>query len=801
MEEPAINATLEDMRHSLEFIRLLQTATLEGSNLTPEVIEGIRNPPNQGLTIDDPDLMLWIEVYMAVGNASEETFNAVRDGIIQRFPTVKSMSLYKVKKAVEKLSGVSCVGFTGPFAGYDHCHKCGEARFCPKVPRQTFITMLPGPQIQAIFRSKEGAEDLGWFYKTAQGIIIATPRHALSLAKYFDLVSGQLLLERHDVVLMLYQNKKSDCWISLWLKRYKKIYLLPGTIIPGPNHPQVLDSFMFPGFFHAFHATLRRQIISRLFLALGTADGPGMAMFNGSVGHHGTLGCRRHKPGCPHYYPALLRPTGDLVPGCAHDDISLASIPLPSLLLSARTDTQYKQLRRATGLCLSRTLPVPFCFPLDLMHLTCLNIPELFVNLWRGTILGSTLSDPKTWDCAILADPNVWLAHGLHVERARSYLPGFFDRAPRNIADKLNSGYKAIEYKTWFYNYAPAMLRWLLPCAYWLQLCELVRGVTILYAEDISPADLVESKRALTRAVEHYEALYYARNPDRLHVVRPCIHLVWHCPDQIVLTGSLISDTQLPMERLIGDLGSEIKQHANPCQVNALKAMLPHLNRASTLTRNIPRGALALGDGYILLRAMDNCMRTVSDLEARAFYEYFSVWAPTLCLDHGSDSFSWRVRKWARLQLPQGMVARSAWKECDKPLSKMRMARCVKFTNGQGTIDIGEVRYFCQVTPELSPVAMVSVFDARDEALYARSLGTVELLTYHGEDSLRVIPVKAIDTVVRMVPDVLPVGVDGATDFKHLYKGHKYFVVQKLGFELQVFCPEGSVDPEMQVDE
>ena len=37
-----------------------------------------------------------------------------------------------------------------------------------------------------------------------------------------------------------------------------------------------------------------------------------------------------------------------------------------------------------------------------------------------------------------------------------------------------------------------------------------------------------------------------------------------------------------------------------------------------------------------------------------------------------------KVTRWARLRLPNGQVARSHWKECLKPLGKVRTARNVK---------------------------------------------------------------------------------------------------------------------------
>ncbi|OSC96709.1 hypothetical protein PYCCODRAFT_1462331 [Trametes coccinea BRFM310] len=491
MDVPDVNVTLEDMKTSLEFIRLLQHATLDNSGLPPEVIGRIRKPPDMPFAIDDPNVLLSIKLYIATANASDDTYNEIREVIMARFSEVTVLSLYRVKQTIEDLTGVvgqkndmcvnSCIGYTGPYSTLDHCPKCGQERYCPiklrvgkTVARQTFTSMLPSTQIQAFFASEDVASEMGWFFDTAERIIGSTPAGSTSLKEFQDIASSSELLsrvadgsiKRHDAVLMfsidgaqLYQNKQLDCWMSLWLlcnirpdQRYKKPYMLPGVIIPGPNHPQDLDSFLFPSFHNlaavmrkgllVYHATLRQQLVSDVFFAFGMADGPGMAMFEGTVGHHGAFG-----------------PLGDPVSGCDHDDIVLAS-------LRARNETQYKQLRKATGLCkpsivsgLPRALPIPFCFPPDLMHLSWLNIPDLYLSLWRGTIKGSTQSSPKTWNCAIWASDDKWAAHGRLVERTMPYLPGFFDRPPRNIAEKVNSGYKAMEYKTWFYNYAPAMLR------------------------------------------------------------------------------------------------------------------------------------------------------------------------------------------------------------------------------------------------------------------------------------------------------------------------------------------------------
>jgi hypothetical protein len=78
------------------------------------------------------------------------------------------------------------------------------------------------------------------------------------------------------------------------------------------------------------------------------------------------------------------------------------------------------------------------------MHLYGLNLPDLFLGLWRGTIKCDHHDDQKTWDWMVLTD-EVWERHGAAVTDATKYLPGCFDKPPGNPAEKINSGYKAQE--------------------------------------------------------------------------------------------------------------------------------------------------------------------------------------------------------------------------------------------------------------------------------------------------------------------------------------------------------------------
>ena len=109
---------------------------------------------------------------------------------------------------------------------------------------------------------------------------------------------------------------------------------------------------------------------SHPFFFLGTADGPGLAALHRQVGHHGAFGCQeycglrgRHKPGGPHYYPALLKPLNYALPGCDYNNINAYNLPKASSglytdnlnrLLQCETDVQFKSIRKDTGVCKPR---------------------------------------------------------------------------------------------------------------------------------------------------------------------------------------------------------------------------------------------------------------------------------------------------------------------------------------------------------------------------------------------------------------------------------------------------------------
>jgi len=103
--------------------------------------------------------------------------------------------------------------------------------------------------------------------------------------------------------------------------------------------------------------------------------------------------------------------------------------------------------------------------------------------------------------------------------------------------------------------------------------------------------------------------------------------------------------------------------------VNALKVMIPDLDRDRATIGALPCSSKDLGNGYVLLCACEAEPCPLRACEAVALREFL----PSTPRE-GDIS----VCRWAKLHLPTGQNCYSAWKEKEKPLEKCRTARNVK---------------------------------------------------------------------------------------------------------------------------
>ncbi|KAL0562531.1 hypothetical protein V5O48_019556, partial [Marasmius crinis-equi] len=153
----------------------------------------------------------------------------------------------------------------------------------------------------------------------------------------------------------------------------------------------------------------------------------------------------------------------------------------------------------------------------------------------------------------------------------------------------------------------------------------------------------------------------------------------------------------------IGGAVSEIGQHSNPYRnlsersvtraaVNCLKLMDPSFDDDADMSGTttvqpddegeddgdrdadieVSGSGKSIGGGYVLLPRHDKVAREFeNDLEGDALYTYLGT--DTEC-NRDAEELDWsKVRRWARLRLPNGYQARSLWKE-----SRMKNPRCAR---------------------------------------------------------------------------------------------------------------------------
>lgn len=320
------------------------------------------------------------------------------------------------------------------------------------------------------------------------------------------------------------------------------------------------------------------------------------------------------------------------------------------------------------------------------MHLTGLNVPQLLLSLWRGTIDCQKPDSTSTWDWMVLTG-DFWEEHGEVVESFRRFLPGTFDRPLQNPAKKINSGYKAREFLLYVFGYLPGLLYGVLPLPYWQNFCKLARGVRIILQHSLTSSDLDMAFDLLTKFVVEFEVLYVQRKVYQVHFIPQCLHNILHLPPDTRRCGPLSLESQWTIERVIGYLGAEVKQPSNPfknlserglrqAQLSALMAMAP--DKLVKESNPLGVGGVNLGDHFLLKRPHNTKQYPLEGAERVAASQYCERTFPCY------QSFAYSERHlpifcWARLGLPTQQTGRTSWKECMKsPDAALRTSRMVK---------------------------------------------------------------------------------------------------------------------------
>ncbi|KAI6155006.1 hypothetical protein BKA82DRAFT_3968895 [Pisolithus tinctorius] len=178
--------------------------------------------------------------------------------------------------------------------------------------------------------------------------------------------------------------------------------------------------------------------------------------------------------------------------------------------------------------------------------------------------------------------------------------------------------------------------------------------------------------------------------------------------------------------------------------------MVPSLCPEKTL---FPSTVADLDNGYILLRKRDRRPVFPQGLASVAISNYLGQPSTT------------KIYRWARLRLPNGQIARTAWRELLRAPDQIRPARFVKVVLAE-TTRVVEVQYFTRLAVRAEGpgdawiwknVAVVTMFSPPSPTLFKLSYQTV-YACQRLEDDVHVIDVTSITGVVGMAlhrfPDV-----------------------------------------------
>ncbi|KAF7322171.1 hypothetical protein MKEN_00741300 [Mycena kentingensis (nom. inval.)] len=216
-----------------------------------------------------------------------------------------------------------------------------------------------------------------------------------------------------------------------------------------------------------------------------------------------------------------------------------------------------------------------------------------------------------------------------------------------------------------------------------------------------------------------------------------------------------------------------------PSPINSIKSVIPELG---PVEKPLPRTAIDLGDRYILLGARDRYHKLIRGAAGTTIRKYIERETAQLF----EDDYFPTLRRWGRLRLPNGQIARSAWKEVPKGLNKVRMSRNY-IDEDLDSEAYGEVQFYFRAdfAGQEKAFALISVYSAPDVHLLEQSYNTLWVCKYRGDDALKIIEVKSIRSVIVMVP----------------YDEGRVFAVHKMGLEVGEMVGYMEEDVESKDDE
>ena len=471
-------------------------------------------------------------------------------------PNFKSPHVLRAK--AQSLAGIeplrfdccvdSCVCYAGHYASLEKCPRCGAPRYegfdshgKPK-PRAQFFYIPLIPRLIAYLESPTVAQAMQ--YRSQHQYVPGLFRDIFDGFNYQALrgapvtVHGQpvdpptnYFMDPRDIALGLstdgygiFTRGQATAWPLVMFNynlppeaRFHSDNLLALGVIPGPNKPADMDSFLIPlaeelfqlaAGVKTYDALSGSHFNLRAFLLVIFGDFPAISMLMKMKGVNGISPCRSCKitaaqiPGDKnrtYYVPPHVDLTGL---GRSHGELMAQA----ELVDKASTQVEAEALSREFGVkgrsILSEIDSVcfPQSFPFDFMHVAWENVMKTLVTLWTGDYKNLGEGDRK-----YRIDKTAWKEVGARGAAASSTIPSAFGPRIPNVSEK-GSYMSADMWSFWTRYLAPVLLRdsFKDPECY-EHLIDLVHLFDLCLRRDISAVDVDTIRSGFINWVEGYK--------------------------------------------------------------------------------------------------------------------------------------------------------------------------------------------------------------------------------------------------------------------------------------------------------
>jgi hypothetical protein len=339
--------------------------------------------------------------------------------VLQKATQIKILSLHAVKKLALKLSGIrankydicpdSCMAYTGEHAAKTKCtfekknESCKESRFNDKgKPQAQMIYVSCFDMIKAMYANAETSTMLRHRDKSLQRAMHMLDKTKDIIKTYSDFGDSNvqdhlhrnmdLFRDPRDVAFalstdgaQLTMKKQSNIWIAVLIIlnlpaeiRYKTNNVIVPFIVPGPQSPGDLESFMYPLFedmakasegIWMWDAVDSSYFVNHAYICMILGDMLGSAKLSGMAGHSAVHGDRfslvkgAHtslKKGSKYQYYPMKPPQNDEYNKSRPSSYDLNSLPIRTensywdiigKLNHAQSKRQINAITRETGIC------------------------------------------------------------------------------------------------------------------------------------------------------------------------------------------------------------------------------------------------------------------------------------------------------------------------------------------------------------------------------------------------------------------------------------------------------------------